>query len=251
MSRRLYALLSLVSLAAAPAMAASSPTDAALRRVIHDRLLYDARVQVTPLNIETLNGEVTLRGEVSSLAERAAAVQVAAQTPGVSALHNELTVRPTRMRGDAALERDVIQRIRGLADINGTDARVEVDRGTATLSGVYPSLMALDKVVAMLTQVEGLRDVRLQVRVEPPVPVSDVLIRKAAAGALVTDATIDARQIMVGVRDGIIRLEGTVPSLDQVMEAESLVRTVTGARGVENRLTTQLTAPAAPPRPVG
>lgn len=251
MSRRLFVLVALVSLGfAAPVMAASSPTDAALRRVIHERLLYDARVQVTPLNIETLNGEVTLRGEVSSLAERAAAIQVAAHTPGVSALHNELTVRPTRLRSDAALQRDVIQRIEGLADISGTQAVVDVRQGTATLSGVYPSLMALDKVVAMLLEVDGLRDVQLQVRVEPPVPISDGLILKAAANALVTDATVDAREIRVGVRDGIIVLEGMVPSLGQVLEAESLVRSVTGARGVESRLTTPLTAPA-PSRPVG
>lgn len=250
MSRRLLALMALVSLAlAAPAMAESSQTDAALRRVIHDRLLYDARVQVTPLAIETLEGVVTLRGEVSSLAERAAAIEVVSRTPGVAALVNELTVRPTRMRTDAALEADVVRRIRGMADLNGTEARVDVRRGTAVLSGSFPSLMAVDKVVAMLTEVEGLRDVRLRVRVTPPVPVADALIAKAAAQALTTDATVDAREIRIGVRNGVIRLEGTVPSLDQVLEAETLVRSVTGARGVENRLTTQLSpARARPPR---
>lgn len=250
MSRFIMALLALGSLAVtAPAFAESSESDAALRRVIHDRMLYDARVQVTPLAIETLEGVVTLRGEVSSLAERAAAIEVVSRTPGVAALRNELTVRPTRMRTDAALEADIVGRIRGTADLNGTAAVVSVKRGTATLAGTYPSLMAVDKVISMLTAVEGLRDVRLQVRVEPPVPVADDLIAKAAAQALTTDATVDAREIKIEVRDGVIYLEGAVPSLDQVLEAESLVRSVTGARGVSSRLTTQLApAPARPPR---
>lgn len=246
MSRSLVALLALVLTPMAAAHAASTESDAVLRRMIHDRLLYDARVQVTPLAIETVDGEVTLRGPVTSLAERAAAVEVAAQTPGVRALHNELTVRPARMRSDEALRDDVVRRIRGLADINGTRARVAVQRGTVVLGGVFPSLMALDKAVALITEVEGARDLRVQARIVPPVPIADSLIAKAAAEALLTDARLDATQIEVGVRNGIIRLEGTVPSLDQVVTAESIVRTVTGARGVSNGLTTRFTRLAPP-----
>lgn len=238
--------LSLLLILAFPAGAkalTSTPADARLRAEIHDRLLYDARVQVADMNVETLGGEVTLRGTVSSLPERAAAIEVAAAAPGVRALHNELVVTPDRRRSDEAIRAALIRRIETAPDLNGTNAVVGVHDGVVILTGVYPSLMVVDRVVAEATQIEGVRDVRVVPDVRPPVPLTDRLLTKAAAGALQHDRDVDTAQIRVGARDGVVVLEGAVPSLPEILRAEAAVRALTGVRAVQNRLSLVPSAP--------
>lgn len=54
------------------------------------------------------------------------------------------------------------------------------------------------------------------------------------------DPSIDSSRIAIGVRDGIVTLTGTVPSYWQKMEAESVVKRVSGVRAVANDLTVEI-----------
>ena len=68
---------------------------------------------------------------------------------------------------------------------------------------------------------------------------SDERIKEDACDALTDDWAIDARQVTVGVKDGEITLDGTVPSRDQKRRAEDCVEDLSGVRHVQNNLRVQ------------
>jgi osmotically-inducible protein OsmY len=69
-------------------------TDTVLRQRIQDRLAanWETRNMAAAIDVGVTNGNAMLTGEVNTLAQRAEAERVAALTPGVLSVHNELTV---------------------------------------------------------------------------------------------------------------------------------------------------------------
>jgi osmotically-inducible protein OsmY len=69
-------------------------TDTVLRQRIRDRLAanWETRNIAAAVGVAVTKGKATLTGEVNTLAQRAEAERVAALTPGVLSVHNELTV---------------------------------------------------------------------------------------------------------------------------------------------------------------
>lgn len=239
MTRAFSFIAGLVLFAGTAAHAAPQPeptrADARLRSAIQERFLDDARVRAGLVEIEVVQGRVTLHGTVPSLAQRAYAVQIAGAVPGVLSIRNEVDVRPPR-RSDAAIERAVIERIRTLSDATGSRTRVTVRNQVVFLQGTYPTLASHDRVVAAVSELEGVRHVRLRTQVQPTVARPDVHVRTAIAKSLINDGRIDARPIRVGVAQGRAVLEGSVNSLAEWLIVDRLVRNVTGVRAVENRI---------------
>lgn len=60
------------------------------------------------------------------------------------------------------------------------------------------------------------------------------------AAELKDDPSIDSSRIAIGVRDGIVTLNGTVPTYWQKVEAEKAVKRLSGVRAVANELTVEL-----------
>ena len=238
------ALLWATASAAAPApQPEPSRADAKLRSAIQERFLDDARVRASEVEIQVINGVVTLRGDVPTLAERAAAIKVASRVKGVQAVRNEVHIRPPRI-ADRLIQAAVLERIRTASDVTGSRTVVRVRNQVVTLEGTYPTLASMDRVVAAAGEVAGVRDIVVRTQVRPVVLRPDVQVRAAIASSLINDGGVDARTIRVGVRDGRAVLEGTVGSPAEWFRADEIVRNITGVRILQNRLR------VAPPRPI-
>jgi hypothetical protein len=61
-------------------------------------LLSDKSVHATKINVDTVDGVVTLKGEVPTEAEKTRAEEVAAKTSGVASVHNELVISPSQAK---------------------------------------------------------------------------------------------------------------------------------------------------------
>ncbi len=71
-----------------------SPRDAAMSKVVKERLLADRAVDLTRINVRAADGEVELTGVVTSLDAREHAVKLAWQVAGVKSVLNHLQVVP-------------------------------------------------------------------------------------------------------------------------------------------------------------
>ena len=78
---------------------------------------------------------------------------------------------------------------------------------------------------------------------------SDEDVRKDVESELRWDPDIDATDVVVAVRDGVVTLAGFVRSFSEEWEAESAAKRVAGVRGVVNGLETRLPAISERPDP--
>lgn len=74
--------------------ASSYIDDATITANIKAKMVESTAVDAGAVNVETLNGEVSLSGFAKSADEKAQAGQIARGEPGVRAVHNDLVVRP-------------------------------------------------------------------------------------------------------------------------------------------------------------
>jgi osmotically-inducible protein OsmY len=68
-------------------------TDRELQRHVEDGLGWEPSVDAADVGVTVENGVVTLRGEVASYSERAAAERATQHVYGVKAVANDITVR--------------------------------------------------------------------------------------------------------------------------------------------------------------
>jgi hyperosmotically inducible protein len=85
-----------VSMPEPPVAPASAPdlTDPGLTAAVKAKLLADPTVGGLKIDVDTLNGVVTLTGTVKSAAEKAEAVRIANDTTGVRAVTDNLKIGP-------------------------------------------------------------------------------------------------------------------------------------------------------------
>lgn len=68
--------------------------DRTITTAVKAKLIEDRRTGGLSINVDTLNGEVSLSGFAKSNEEKAVAGQIAASTGGVKSVRNNLIVRP-------------------------------------------------------------------------------------------------------------------------------------------------------------
>lgn len=86
-------LMLLISLAlAVPACQQQNIDDATLTAKVKAKMIADGRVSATRVNVDSLGGVVTLKGEVPTPQEKNAAEEIAKTVEGVKRVSNEITV---------------------------------------------------------------------------------------------------------------------------------------------------------------
>jgi hyperosmotically inducible protein len=170
---------------------------------------------------------------------------------------------------DAAITAAVKSKL--AAEKAGTLSRVDVDTnlGVVQLNGVVESDAVRNRVVALARQVEGVRSVQDNLRVQAPGTaattgaatgaatgtaagtsgttssrsagqvVDDAMITAAVKAKLVGDAAANLVNVDVDTREGTVTLTGTVRSEEQRARAVELARGVDGVRAVINSLRVQ------------
>jgi hyperosmotically inducible periplasmic protein len=169
--------------------------DAVLTATIKTRMTADGRISPTRVNVDTLNGEVTLKGEVPTQEEKDAAEEVAHKVEGVTNVNNQITVNPAtagsgvpsgnemKRQAEKAAS-DLGQEVKKeaskailLGEIKARltaagygDISVDVDQGVVTLKGEAPSEKDRIAVEAIVEKIEGVVKVNNQVGVKGPTP---------------------------------------------------------------------------------
>lgn len=193
------------------------------------------------------DGAIVLEGEVPDLAAKKLALERAAAIPGVPGIVDRLRVAAQPM-SDAELGAHVEAALRGEECLAGSHFEVRAEGGVVTLSGEVKGLAQKRLAGALAWWVAGARDVVNGLEVIPPEPDSDGETTDAVRLVLERDPLLDADGILVGTRDGVVSLDGTVPSEAQKRIAEEDAWRTFGVSAVVNHLTAW-SAPARRERP--
>lgn len=224
-------------------------------------LLTDDDVHASGINVDTIDGDVTLHGKVESAAEKAAAERLVREIDGVGDVRNLLQVVPARREQVvAASDREIETRVEdALAQHEALrDVTVRsVNDGVVLLGGDVRGLGSHLSAVLVTADVPGVRRVATEIRSPdrlgdeeiaaerqpPPVPewgmadtMSDLWTTSAVKLRLLADTRTPGLDVNVDTTDGTVTLFGIVDSAAARTAAEENARKVSTVKAVVNDL---------------
>jgi len=217
------------------------------------------------INVDTVNGRVTLHGKVDTAPEKARAEKIAANIDGVVAVRNLLQVVPESTRkvtnlDDAALRERAAEALKSDTTLKDSNITVKsVNKGVALLSGTAASLSDHLRAIRDVGSVDGVQRVASEVQSpnvladreiaadeakEHAAPaeggmkqaVADMWITTATKSRLMADGDTPAMDINVDTDNGVVTLFGVVPSESSKKAAEADTLKVSGVKSVDNQL---------------
>jgi len=222
-------------------------------------------VKGTAINVDTINGRVTLYGTVHDEKEKSRAAEEVSKIEGVNDVRNLLHVASLTKnavavkRSDERIELDVSNRLKTDPSLDDSSITVKsVDKGVVVLTGRASSLNDNQRalyaaasqpgVVRVVSDIDVLdtlpdEDFRSEEVTKPETGsrnvggmASDLWITSATKMKLAADSRTPATEINVDSRDGIVTLFGMVPSHESKSAASSIAKGVSGVKRVENQI---------------
>jgi hyperosmotically inducible periplasmic protein len=250
----------LVALLAGPALA-DQPEDAWITTKVKMSLLTADDINPFAIDVDTIDGVVTLHGRIDSEARKSAAGERAMGIEGVRDVRNLLAVVPAAEEKRVEVADDelrghvktVLERDKALA---GSDIEVKsVNDGIVVLSGSAETLSAHRRALEDARSVDGVRRVASEIRSPDQLGdqeiweesvaatatdirggASDTWITTKAKVALMSKPGISPFAVNVDTRDAVVTLFGTVNSENAKKIAEQQVKQIDGVKAVENEL---------------
>ena len=180
--------------------------DAGITASIQSKFFLDASIKARSIAVDTQQGVVTLRGELASDDERAQALILARTTEGVQRVEDGLTVNLAAPSAPAA----------------------QAAATAPALPSIPPALPSTPPAPALPSAA-------------PAKPSATAAPAQTQDGALVTQleskfAEVKGAAIVVTAKDGVVLLEGTVPTAAAKQRALTLVRETKGVLQVIDRV---------------
>lgn len=221
-------------------------------------LLTTEGVSGTAVNVDTVNGLVTLHGKVSSEAEKAKAESAARGIEGVKNVRNLLqVVAPQREDAVEASDDKLKERVQNALKPHDAfdDVSVQsVNKGVVLLAGKVNTLGDHLRAVEYAARVPGVKRVASEIKSPDKLADSeiysdrpdttaksgggmrDMWITSAVKMRLMADERTPALDVNVDTQEGNVTLFGMVPSAQAKAAAEEDARKVSGVKSVANRL---------------
>jgi osmotically-inducible protein OsmY len=212
-------------------------TDHLLAAAVVDELAWTPSVIAHGVSVAANRGVVTLSGDVDSYPQKQQAVRAALRVLGVTAVADEILVRPTTAREDAdiaglaatALDRSVV--------IPPNSVKASVRERVITLTGAVAWQYQRDAAHDAVASLPGLVGINNLILLQPPITVSPEKAKSNITAALVRNARVDARRIRVDVTGSQVTLTGTVSSHAEGRQAHRAAWATPGVTEVDDRLT--------------
>jgi len=236
-------------------------SDDALQQRIGKALQADPSLKSSQITVQSVNqGVVLLGGTAKTLSAHLRAIEVVAIIPGVRRVASE--VQSPETLADAEIWRESTPpppsegygvwdtasdiwitsatKMRLLADSQtpALDINVDTWAGVVTLFGIVSSPEAKAAAEAAARQVSGVKRVENELQVVASAKQAAGKVRDEELERAVKQAfdTPEFKDISIEVKNGVVRLTGTIPSGARRLEAALAARAVPGVRAVEDDL---------------
>jgi hyperosmotically inducible periplasmic protein len=224
--------------------------DAATTSRVRTALLLSKHVSPFDIKVQTIQGEVTLEGQVPSEQVKSVAGAIAQDTSSVKLVHNNLGVNPAIERNpdrehlgervaDLEIQTLVTDALSKNADLAEKHIATQVKNRMVALSGTVQTTnqkYTAEQIAWQVPGVQGLTD-NLSVSDSQAVPESadDRLARKVEFELYSTKA-IPLKTVQIHADSGVVTLTGTVASRAEKLLAEKTAKSVEGVSRVVNSL---------------
>jgi osmotically-inducible protein OsmY len=211
-------------------------TDRDLQEHVQNALDWEPSVDAADIGVSVDNGIVTLRGDVKTYLDKAAAERVALGVYGVKAVANDVNVNLSdgQHRTDTEVAHAVVSALKWNTAVPEDTISVSVSDGWVTLKGHVDweyHRRAAENTVRYLI---GVRGVTNTIAVLPRVSAIDV--KSKIEAALKRSAEVDARRIDVAVADGTVTLSGNVHTWFERNEARQAAWAAPGVKEVKDTI---------------
>jgi len=227
-----------------------STQDAATTSRVRTALLLSKNVSPFDIKVGTLQGEVTLEGQVPSEQVKTVAGAIAQDTSSVKQVHNNLAVNPAIERNpdrehlgervaDLEIQTLVADALTKNSDLTVRHITTEVKNRTVALNGTVQTTNQKYIAEHIAWQVPGVQSLTDNLSVADPqgMPESadDKLARRVEFELYSTKA-IPLQTVQIHADNGVVTLTGTVLSRAEKLLAETIAKSVEGVRSVVNSL---------------
>jgi osmotically-inducible protein OsmY len=220
------------------ATAARSAED--IRNDVKEQLTWDTRVDSSNIDVDVIDGIVTLSGSVPTYPDRSQAQTDALQVPGVASVDNGLTVSfPSayEIPPDAEISFNVTSSLSWSPTVDATRIHVAVSDGEVTLTGKADSFWQKQRAGEIAANTAGVTDVHNELMVTPAAPAAaDQDVRRDIIAALERNVDVDITGVDIDVNNGVVTLSGTVGDYRTYRTAEDAAGYTSGVLEVNNHL---------------
>ncbi len=215
------------------------------------------KLETHPIRLAFDSGDLVMEGEVADIAAKKLALERAASIQAGRSILDRLRVHPAERMADGQI-RDLV-RDALIADVGFANCTlrvwvkdrletvqqpqaaaglidVKVQDGVVTLDGDVPGLVQKRLAGVLAWWVPGSRDVINGLGVTPPEEDNDDSVTDAVRVALEKDPFVNAEQVRVTARGGVVTLTGLVPTESEREMAEFDAWYVFGVDKVDNRI---------------
>jgi hyperosmotically inducible protein len=227
-----------------------STQDAATTSRVRTALLLSKQVSPFDVKVQTIQGEVTLEGQVPSEQVKTVAGAIAQDTSSVKLVHNNLSLNPSTERNpdrehlgervaDLEIQALVTDALSKNADLAEKHIATVVKNRAVTLNGSVQNVSqkyTADQIAWQVVGVQGLTD-NLNVTDAQAEPESaDAKLARRVEFALYSTKAIPLKTVQIHADNGVVTLTGTVLSRAEKLLAENTAKSVEGVRKVVNSL---------------
>jgi osmotically-inducible protein OsmY len=211
-------------------------TDRELQEHVQRALDWEPSIDAADIGVSVDNGVVTLRGDVKTYSEKAAAERVALGVYGVKAVANDVNVRlgGGQKRTDTDIAQAAVSALRWNTMVPDEKITVSVGEGWVTLKGRVDWEFQRTAAANIIRDLAGVRGVTNEIFLESRASVTDVKAKIEAA--LKRSAEVDARRINVAVANDKVILTGSVHSWFERNEARQAAWAAPGVKLVEDKI---------------
>lgn len=229
----------------------STSGDPATTRKVKTALGLSKRLAGFDIGVTTVDGSVTLTGQVPSEDIKSLASEIARDTAGVKDLKNEIAVNPAAQPSsesahieDLEIRVAILEALTHSRELGGKNIDVKVDNREVTLSGAVESPAqrnGAEQIAQAVSSVAGVTNnltvTNPQAATEPPAPSASPADANAELAKRVmfelyqTDA-FNTLSMRAKAEDGAVTLSGTVRSKAEQLLAERVAQGVPGVKKV-------------------
>lgn len=215
----------------------ASKADKATQDAVEKELEWSRQIEDSAnIGVAVDDGVVTLSGEVRFYSQKVAAAKAALRTRGVTAAANDIIVRYSgRKRTDAEIAEAARNVLEWNSSVPEGSVKVEVRDAVAILSGVVDwdyQRKAAKRAVENLPSIEGVLN---QIALKPRVRAKETT--SMIKSAIMRNAVLDAKSIIVDVIDNKVILHGTVASYAEKKQAGMAAWSSPHVTEVDNQIT--------------